>query len=46
VRVLYDPADPSVADIDTFRGGWLSLLAALAGLGFTVVPIIQAVRHR
>ena len=48
VRVLYDPADPSVADIDDFmpRGGWLSLLAVLAGVGFMAVPIIQAVRHR
>ena len=46
VRVLYDPADPSVADIETFRGGWLSLLAVLAGAGFIAVPIIQAVRHR
>ncbi len=46
VRVLYDPADPSVADIETFRGGWLSLLAVLAGAGFIAVPIIHAVRHR
>ena len=46
VRVLYDPADPSVADIETFRGGWLSLLALLAGAGFIAVPVIQAVRHR
>jgi hypothetical protein len=46
VRVLYDPADASVADIETFRGGWLSLLAVLAGAGFIAVPIIQAVRHR
>ena len=36
------------ADIDDFmpRGGWLSLLAALAGVGFMAVPTIQAVRHR
>jgi hypothetical protein len=45
VRVLYDPANPSVADIEAFRGGWLSLLAVLAGAGFIAVPIIHTIRH-
>jgi hypothetical protein len=44
VRVLYDPVNPSVAEIDTFmgRGTWLPVVAALVGVGL----IVNAIIHR
>jgi len=43
VPVRYDPADPSVAMIDTIigRGTWIAGLASVAGLALIVTAIIH-----
>jgi hypothetical protein len=43
VPVLYDPANPSVVEIDTVmgRGTWLALLAAAVGLFFIVTAFVH-----
>jgi hypothetical protein len=44
VPILYDPANPGVAEINTFmgRGTWLAVLAAAVGLALIVGGIMHA----
>jgi hypothetical protein len=43
VPVLYDPGNPSVAEIDTFmgRGTWIAAVAAAVGLALIVATVVH-----